>query len=349
MPKASKKNMPIDFCGLLKECNKEIHIIVHNFPDPDSIASAIGVQEIIKNCKHKPGNIYYTGEISHPQNKSMMTLLSVPIVNYESDPFEKGSPVIIVDTNNLGKESNQPLIQPEDANILAIIDHHKGKHPKDVCIDYRPVGSTSSIVWQYLYSMNFDFDSDEGQSLATALVVGISTDTNSLTSDNISDIDFDAYQYLIKKVDKQKLISIMQYPLPPYLFDLRQRAFLEENKRIEESTIVSGLGIISTSKRDALPIIADEFLRMTGITTSIVFAIINDYIDISVRSNNITLDVGEFITKVFKTGGGKQGAGRARISLGFFGADNEDQTINNDVWEVAKKLVFEKVFHSVKG
>lgn len=337
----------IDFPSILPN-DKEIHIVIHNFPDPDAISSAIGVLHYIKHIGKKPGHIYYSGEISHPQNKSLITLLNIELINYEQEPFPRGSDVIIVDTNNIGEGSNQSNIPHNEAHILAIIDHHKGKHPNDSQVDCRFVGASASIVWDYLTKVNYPFDSDEGKILATALIVGISTDTNSLMSDNIEDLDFVAYQDLIKKVDKQKLKSIMLFPLPSYLFELRQKAFLPENQLLVESTIASGVGIIKPSKRDAIPIIADELLRMNGITTSIVFAIIDDYIDISVRSNDITLDMGTFIQSVFQHGGGKQGSGRARIPLGFF-AMNGDEELNNNIWEVSKKLIFSKTLSNVKG
>jgi nanoRNase/pAp phosphatase (c-di-AMP/oligoRNAs hydrolase) len=338
---------PIEFNEILS-LEKETHVLVHNFPDPDAIASAMGIIQLIKHLGFKAGGIYYTGEISHPQNKSMVTLLDANLINYEDQPFEVSSNIILVDTNNVGEESNQKTVSANNVNILAVIDHHKGKHPKGSKIDYRAVGATSSIIWEYLHKYNFDFNTDEGKILSTALIVGIFTDTNSLMSDNISSLDFSAYQFLLLKVDKQKLKSIMNYPLPSYLFELRQKAFLKENQTTMESVIVAGLGIINSLKRDALPIIADELVRMNGISTSIVFAIIEDNIDISVRSSDITLDVSKFVQDVFGNGGGKQGAGRAIISLGFFSMNANDE-INNDIWEVVKKMVMNKVTSNLKG
>lgn len=340
-------NSFINFSEVLSSSN-ETHVIIHNFPDPDAISSAMGVIHLIKNLGFKAGNIYYSGEISHPQTKSMVTLLNANLVDYNKEPFIDGIDAILVDTNSVGEGSNQTQIKPESVNVVAVIDHHKGKHPKGAKVDSRYVGSTASIVWDYLSKSKFDFDSEDGKILATALVAGIFTDTNSLMSDNIASLDFEAYQNLLKKVDKQKLKSVMNYPLPSYLFELRQRSFLKENQIIEESVIIAGIGIINQSKRDALPIIADELLRMNGISTSIVFAIIGDNIDISVRSSDITLDVSKFVQSVFGSGGGKQGAGRAIIPLGFFSLNGNDE-INNDIWEVAKKMVMNKAMNNVKG
>lgn len=333
--------------GEVLSADKETHVIVHNFPDPDAISSAMGIIHLMKVLGKKTGLIYYSGEISHPQNKSMITLLNANLIDFTENPCPKESNAILVDMNNIGEGSNQTEIDHNHFNIIAVIDHHKGKHPKNALVDYRPVGACASIIWEYLKDLKFDFSTDDGN-LATALVTGIATDTNFLLNDNTDILDFQAYQDLVKYADKQKLKSIMNYPLPTYLFELRQKAFLEENQMIIESTIVAGIGIIKVSKRDALPIIADELLRMNGISTSIVFAIIEDCIDISVRSNNITLDVGNFLQDVFDHGGGKQGAGRAKIPLGFFTLNGNDE-INNDVWQIVKKIVISKVQSNVKG
>ncbi|MBD3261407.1 MAG: hypothetical protein GF334_06935 [Candidatus Altiarchaeales archaeon] len=344
----SETNQKIDWKHLFEGYSKEIPIVLHNFPDPDAIASAMGIQHVLKHHGHKPGSIYYTGEVSHPQNKSMVTLLNLSLINYEEEPFEDGQKVILVDTNNVGPGSNQDVINPDRASVAAVVDHHKGKFPKGAKVDNRFVGSTASIVYDYLQDCAFDFETDDGKLLATALMVGLFTDTNSMMSESVSELDIEAYRNLHMYVDRQKLVSIMDYPLPMYLFDLRQKAFMDENKEIIESTIISGIGRISQSKRDALPIIADEFLRMTGIMTCVVFAIIDDHIDISVRSKDVALDVGDFVQKVFGSGGGKHGSGGAVIPLGFF-SSNGDKAIADDTWELAKRLVFTKVESSVKG
>ena len=111
----------------------------------------------------------------------------------------------------------------------------------------------------------------------------------------------------------------------------------------------AGLGIISPTKRDALPVIADEFLRMSSVQTSIIFAVIENYVDISVRSNNISVDVGQFLQDTFGAGGGKRGAGRAKLNLGFFGLSGLDVGLRKEIWEVVKKIVISKVMADVKS
>jgi len=342
----------IDFKKILKNIDKDVHILTHNFPDPDAIGSALGMHRYIHSLGYKTGSIFYSGEISHPQNMSLINILNLKIVNCENYKFEPNTKVILVDINNIGPDSNQPYIDLKNIDIVAVLDHHKGKNPKDSELDIRDVGACSSIAWDYLNSISYDFTSDEGSILATALITGISTDTDSLMSDTVANLDFQAFQQMIKHVDRKSLIDIMRYPLPPYLFELRQKAFQEDTRKLVESTMVSGVGIITPSKRDALPIISDEFLRMTGVTTSVVFAIIrdenNEYIDISIRSKNQTIDVGQFLQKTFGAGGGKKGAGRATIPLGFF-ETNGDSDFNKKVWSLVEQIVHKKVFANIKG
>jgi len=345
----ARKRTMIDWSSNEAIDDKPIHIMLHNYPDPDAISSAMGIAQVLKSHGHNVGNIYYTGEVSHPQNKTMLTLLGANMINFNDEPVSDCN-VVVVDTNGLGEGTNQTQIDPKEhkLNIIAVIDHHKGKHPVGAETDVRLVGACASIVWEYLNDVKYDFTSENGIALATALVTGIFTDTQSLQSDNIADLDFRAYQALLQYVDKQKLKSIMNYPLPSYLFELRQKAFMEENQQVTESMIVSGIGIIRGAKRDALPIIADELLRMSGIQTAVVFAIIDENIDISIRSNDITVDVGKFANSVFGTGGGKQGAGRSVIPLGFFQM-NGNEELNVRIWDVTKDLIFHKVRANVKG
>lgn len=333
----------IDFKGVLGDYDKEIHVIVHSYPDPDAISSALGIHHYLAALGYKVGNIYYSGEVSHPQNMAMLNILNLKMVDYDEHPFELGIKAILVDTSNIGPDSNQQSIDPKTVEIVAVVDHHRGKNPKCAKIDSREVGSCASIVWEYLNSVQYDFSTDEGSNLATSIVLGISTDTNFLTSENVTDLDFEAYKQVLNFINRQKFTQIMEYPLPVYLFELRQKAFLNENYKIEKSTLVSGLGVISPSKRDAIPIIAEEFIRMPGVTTSVVFAIIGDYISISIRSKNVTLDIDEFIKKVFGTGGGKRGSGGAKISLGFFYIENSESIIE-EVWGITKKIIFSKIF-----
>jgi nanoRNase/pAp phosphatase (c-di-AMP/oligoRNAs hydrolase) len=352
-------NKAIDFTEVLGDETKEIPIIIHNMPDPDAISSGMGIRAILNRLGYKPGPIIYSGEVSHPQNLSMTTLLNIDaLVNVSDYKFEPGAKAILVDTNDIGPDSNQRDINSSDVDIVIVIDHHKGKHPKEAKVDTRYVGACASIVWDYLNTLKYDFKTDEGKMISTALITGISTDTDTLMSSNVSDLDYKAFQALKPHVDEQKLNGIMRYPLPPYLFELRQKAFQEDNKSLQESTMVSGIGIIAQAKRDALPIISDEFLRMTGVTTAVVFAIVKDdkainreekeYIDVCVRSKNQTIDVGNFLQKIFYAGGGKPGAGRAKIPLGFF-ATNGDAGVNQEIWHLVNKLVHKKVFTNVKG
>ena len=335
--------------GSLKDSTQEVAIITHDFPDPDAVASALGMSTVLRQIGVKPGPIYYTGEVSHPQNKVMVNLLNISMINYEKDPLENGAPCILVDLNDIGNNTNQTRIKRQEVSIKAVVDHHKARYPKGIPVDSRPIGSTAAIIWEYLKQLNFDFDTEEGKFLAKALLIGIKVDTQDLLSDNTSKLDSDAYEELRQHVDKQKLISILNYPLPEHFFDLRQIANMEENKHFENSTLIAGVGIIAPAKRDALPVIADEFLRMSSVQTSVIFGIIEDYVDISVRSNNISIDVGEFLQSIFKTGGGKKGAGRAKIPLGFIAPDGLPAEIKDEIWNVVKKVVMNRVVKNIKG
>ncbi len=62
----------------------EKHIIVlHEYPDPESIASGYA-HKIISNSFDIEIDIIYTGTVSHPQNKALICSLDCNLIPYES-------------------------------------------------------------------------------------------------------------------------------------------------------------------------------------------------------------------------------------------------------------------------
>ena len=79
------------------------------------------------------------------------------------------------------------------------------------------------------YAKPLEENNDEDQTIATALSIGIKTDTADLTSDNTADLDWKASQDLIRLVNRKHLQAIVNYPIPPYHFELRSFLDKEEN------------------------------------------------------------------------------------------------------------------------
>ena len=326
-----------------------IAIFMHDCPDPDSIASALGLERLLKEwnedilCQH-----FHGGEISHSQNKTLINVLNIPLtnVNEVEDIDNKFDHFICVDV--------MPERCLKDVEFLMAIDHHKVDTKKAKIVDIREIGATSTIIFEYLQKEGICFKEgdDKDQTIATALLVGIKTDTSDLVSENVTAEDFEAYKNLIGYVDRAKLSSITDYPLPSYLFKLRSELEKEENIRIDNGVFVGGIGTIAKSKRDVLPILAGERARLNEISTSFVFGIVDDNIEVSVRSVGLEVDVNSLCQKIFgkEYSGGKSGEGAAKIPLYFLSLDaNTPDEIKEKQWEFVKAYVIDRIFHVINN
>jgi nanoRNase/pAp phosphatase (c-di-AMP/oligoRNAs hydrolase) len=330
----------------------DIHvaIVMHPVPDPDCIGSAYGMRRIIKEwVPDAKCSLVYSGEISHPQNRTMMNVLKLQLVNVEEienelktleDCNEYADVFICVDC--VPERSSIP-----SAEYLFVVDHHKGDTKNAKIKDIRHIGACSTLVWEYMneIQLNLDNSTEEDSNVATSLVVGIKTDTADLVTETVSDLDFEAFKNLIGPMDQKSLAKIINYPIPPYYFDLKKRLDEEGHVSCENGVFIGGIGYISPAKRDALPSIAEERARTEGVDTSFILAIVGDNLEVSVRSSGLAIDVDKIIKKIFgkSNGGGKMGAGAAKIPMGSFSVANEDDQTQNEAWEFSRKLWFTRI------
>lgn len=328
----------------------KVAILMHHNPDPDCIAAAIGLEKILKtwNATIQCSSIY-SGEISHAQNKTMVNVLNITLLHIsEIENLKEHADVFI--TVDVMPERCLDKGIPEDIECLMVIDHHRSETKKAQITDIRPLGATSTIIWEYIRQEEIVFkkNNENDTIVATALLVGIKTDTADLVSENVTNLDFEAYQGLMQFVDRAKLISIVNYPIPTYQIDLRSQLDKPDNCQMDNGVYVGGIGSIAASKRDVLATLAEERSRLEDVNTAFIFAIVGDYIEISARSINLSIDIGTMCQKIFgkQFGGGKQGAGATKIPLGhlIIGVDASNE-LKEKQWEFIKSFVIYRIFH----
>lgn len=308
-------------------------IICHDQPDPDCLASALAVQ-ILAQSKGKIANIYYGGEIPYTQNSVMMNVLNISATKLESDEENEEesiqqiketidkSVIIVVDTScSFGKENNIGLSQfiVKDRKPDAVIDHHTANPHLD-CPFYvnRSYGACSTILVEMLVSLGLTIS----KGLATALYLGISTDTADLKSEGTVQNDIDAIEFLRSVMDIELLRKIYDYPKPLALLELRKRAYGSFNIYGNNLTI-SNVGLINPQQRALVAKICEEMLQIESIDSALVLGIVDEGFDrpkfliASFRTEVLAINVSQFIQKIFgkKYGGGRRGAGAAKIPL----------------------------------
>lgn len=310
----------------------KITIAMHDTPDPDAMGSAVGMQYLMKALGYA-STIVYSGDISHPQNKTLVNILNLSFQKRKA--AEKYENVICVD----GVEKNTSGCMP-----AFVIDHHKNVTSAPHQIIDPAYGACSTLVYRLIREMlGEEWHQKESTMIFTALLLGIRTDTNDLTSENMSLNDFAAYQDLLAVSDKESLQKVMNYPLPRYLYDHRLSLHREGNSYESNGTFVGGVGFISAAQRDSIAVLAEEYARMETVNTSVIFAIVDkSTIQVSIRSSNVSLDVGAMCTDLFgEYGGGTSYKGGASIPLMFY--QNIENGEKEQLWAVTVGHMFRKV------
>ena len=109
---------------------KSVYVQMHNFPDPDAIASAYGMKKLLE-AEGITAEIVYKGSIEKTVTAKMVSLLNIDILEIKcAEELDKEREVIIVDA------------QKGNANI---VDTHSDK---TICIDHHPVYNTNKYVFE---------------------------------------------------------------------------------------------------------------------------------------------------------------------------------------------------------
>lgn len=320
--------------------DKKIAIWMHKSPDPDAIGSAIGLGWLFKKKWGMAYDIYHTGIISHPENRSLLNVLNLSFKTLEEyeENKEDYQYVAVVDgtQKNVGHE-----IEPD-----IIIDHHRARLNED---DYvlalnEQVGACCSLVYKLIKESGVVMTLED-EVVATSLLFGIITDTNNFLSETVTDLEFEAFAYFRERANLTWVSEIKSYPIPSYFFNYEAVASDEENKFETNGTLISFLGQLSPQRRDVLPYIADRLMRKEATDTTVIMAIIDNHLVVSIRSKKVSLDVNDFAQKIFgeEYAGGKRGSGGASVPMGIFNIPEDDSILKEEIIEVIKNIMISKI------
>jgi len=265
---------------------KDLLIIPHNDPDPDAIASALGLQRFVQELFAVESQIAYCGFIGRAENKALVRYLNYPLRRLNDFELTGNIPVALVDTQP--GAGNNPL--PDEVEPLIVIDHHTWRQESSDAnfVDVRDdVGASSTIVTGYLQAA----DLEPPPSLATALFYGIKTDTMSLGRGAGPD-DIAAYFYLQPRIDVDALVSIERARVPSTYFESLAKA-IQAARVYDHDLVIASLD--SMNYPDLGAEIADLLLRLEGIKWVICMGEFNDDIVLSVRSRSHRVGASELV------------------------------------------------------
>jgi len=344
------------FIKLVAE-NKDKHWFVcsHDNPDPDSIASCLGMVRILSFLGVEDMRVVYSGEISHPQNRAMINVLQLRISRWDdvADSVPPDSVFVFVDCS-FGQKNMSIRERP-----AVVVDHHKiSTTNKEVLFIHDEVGACSTLVFDLALSLTregiesevegeeeiteqcFDPDEEGTKELSTALAIGIKTDTLDFLNETTTAEDFEAFRILGRHLSDEKYSQIVNYEFPPYVLDYEQIAW--QNKRSEyQPHFITGLGFVDEAKSDCIPTIADKFMRLQGVQTVVVYGVVGHSVRASVRTSSAAFDCQELCDEIFGkgNGGAKHGIGGARVPFNVFHINEMKEEDRKSFWSLVKAQI----------
>jgi len=298
---------------------RPILLLTHNNPDPDTIASAVGLSFLFKKRSRVRTVIGYGGVVTRAENKAMVQRLRIKMRQLNSLIRATYYGIALVDAQPW---TGNNLYQDRDEPPLIVIDHHpmrKGSLKAEFR-DIRPnVGATSTIVTEYILSAGLT----PTRSLANALLYGIKTDTNSLAR-GASDRDFYAFNYLFPLCNP-RVVALIENP------SLSQEHFMDFYRGLSAATVYRDVVIADLGKvysEDIIPQLADLLLRLQGVSWSLVMGRTAQFLILSLRSTSRTHRAGAVISRLVSrlgSAGGHMGMAAGQVPLDSMSEDKRSE------------------------
>ncbi len=281
----------------LARSRKRPLILTHDNPDPDAVAAALALAQIFEEKAGLKSVIGYGGIVGRAENRALLKVLKIPLVSMSRLNLEDFDLICLVDTQpRMGNHSLPRELAPD-----VIFDHHPEREDsrKAIIAEVGGVfGATSTIAAEYLRALQLV----PSREVATALFYGIKADTRDLGRETV-DVDVDAYLWLFPMVDKDALIQIEHPKLPAAYFRLYHTAI--EKGRVQGNAVIADLGEIYTP--DMVAEVAERHLFLEGIKWSLAFAVYEDSLFLSLRTNDKRMNAGKLIREVVEERGGSAG------------------------------------------
>lgn len=289
-----------DLVTLLK--GHRVFIQTHNFPDPDAIASAYGLQVLLGKF-NIPTTICHHGNVERTATANMVSEFGIKMTCDDDLKDMKAEDYIITVDSQKGNANILDLVGDE----VACIDHH----PKFCESDYkysdiRMVGSCATIIADYYRQYKIDMPED----VATALLYGLKMDTKDFTR-GVTELDVQIFNYLFPKANGS-LIRRFQSGVIQYD---ELEAFVDSMRNIE---IFNGVAFafLNFPCADAfIATISDFILNLDVVTFCVVYSRRERGFKFSVRSELDELNAGKIVAEALKDIG--SGGGHRSMAGGY--------------------------------
>lgn len=299
-----------DFMNLVELCKgHNIYIQTHNFPDPDAIASAYGLRELLLTYGIS-SELCYDGRIDKLSASKMLDVFHIRMRSYEElrSSLRDDDYIICVDTQKNGGNVTDFI-----GDEVACIDHH----PTFTKVEYRYqkiriTGACATLIAEYYKELGEEPDKD----VATALLYGLKMDTLQFTR-GVTREDIETFEFLFQYCDMEKLADLERNNME--FDDLKAYGAAIESIELYDKT---GFSCIPFSCPDALiAILSDFILALIEVEVAVVFSYREDGIKLSVRSEDPDIHAGNLIHNALEGIG--NGGGHAGMAGGLIKKEQE--------------------------
>lgn len=307
-----------------------VYIQTHNFPDPDAIASAYGLQKLLEHYG-VGAKLCYDGQIDKLSASKMLEVFQIQMLSYEQllADMKETDRIICVDS-----QKHSGNVTDFIGNEIACIDHH----PTYVTMEYRYqdiriTGACATLIAEYYALLGIEPDIN----VATALLYGLKMDTLQFTR-GVTELDIKMFGFLFPRCDQEKLADLERNNME--FKDLKAYGAAIESIELYDKV---GFSCIPFSCPDALiAILADFILALIEVETAVVFSFREDGIKLSVRSEDPEIHAGKLLHEALKDIG--SGGGHAVMGGGLIRKERipelgnyPEEAIRNLILDTLKK------------
>lgn len=317
-----------------------VALVTHPYPDPDAMACQVGLAWMLNKIYGVECRLFVGGEVSHPQNLTMVNLLGIkliPIAEYKQQDYAISILVDVIPSNASARNTIWDII----------VDHHL-EVPTCECQSETlfinlHTGSCASTVHMIMksYGVEFDEDSESDQNVATAMLIGIRTDTDAQTAERTTQEDHKSYSELFPYRNPAAFQKICKFKRPRDWVQAKASAI--KDAKIQDGVAIVGLGMLTSANRDLIADMADEMLTWQGCDVAVAFAVIDgEVLQASIRSSSPSVSAAKFANDLAKEkkgeGWGHSNAAGYKTTLGALSIHTEeDDEALNETWNLIRK------------
>jgi nanoRNase/pAp phosphatase (c-di-AMP/oligoRNAs hydrolase) len=300
----------------------DLAILMYGSPDPDAVASAMALQELLRQIAGLSKCTFIATEpVARQQNVEFIRAMKVDIRLLRDIDLKAYRLRSLVDA--------QPTFFGEALGGVPpqiVFDHHPCTtvwHAElaDIRDNY---GALSTMMTEYLLGAKVKIP----KKIHTALLYGIKADTNNLERDVVLE-DISAYYLNFTRANRQMIRRIEMNQIPERFLKYFNHAYY--TRRRYRDRIISFLGRVESV--DACVQVADFFLRLIDIYYVIVAGIVKERLIIIFRGDGYSQDCGSIAKKAFANygnAGGHRSAARVEIPI-----ETIKEVLHNDISQEA--------------